>query len=120
MKKGLRTIPFFVIATVAMAFAFATCSVDDLLADASENGKLEFLTKITECHKRSQQYGERQRHRHHADSGIEKELGEHSDRKTFANQIVDIFPKELHQHHEKHDEECHREQREKTLHDEEI
>ncbi|MBD5428377.1 MAG: hypothetical protein HDR39_03490, partial [Treponema sp.] len=38
MKKGLRTIPFFVIATVAMAFAFATCSVDDLLADASENG----------------------------------------------------------------------------------
>ena len=84
-------------------------------AGSLHGGKLELLAQVAESHQRGEQYGQRQRHGHHAHGGIEEQLPYHVDGKPLAHHVVDVFPQELHQHDEEHDEERHREQGQETL-----
>ena len=80
------------------------------------NGRqLRLLPEIAESHQTRQQDGEGQRHRHHADGGVEEKFGQKPHRQPFAHQVVDVSPQELHQHDEEHDEKCHREKWQKTF-----
>ena len=77
--------------------------------------QFKFFAKVAKCHQRSQQYSERQRHRHHRDCSIEEQLADDRYFKPFAYEVVDVFPEELHQHDEEHDEKSHREKRQESL-----
>ena len=83
-------------------------------------GKLKLLSEVAERHKARKQYGEGKSHRDHADGCIEKKLPYHRYFKTLPDEIVDIFPKELHEHDEEHNEKGHCEKWKKTFEDKAI
>ena len=82
--------------------------------------KLEFLAEIAERHQRRQQHGKRQRHRHHSQRSVEKQLADHTHRQTLAYNITDKAPQKLHHHNEEADKKSHGEQRQKALKHERI
>ncbi len=81
---------------------------------------IEPLAQVAECHQRRKQYGQRQRHGHHRQRGIKKQLAYHMHFQALADQIVDIAPQELHQHYEQAYEKRHQEQRQETAQHESV
>ena len=88
--------------------------LDQRYARSLDGGQLRFLTQIAEGHQTRQQDSQWERHRHHTHCCIKKQFSQQVDRQPFSHQVVDISPEKLHQHDEEHDEECHRELRQKT------
>ena len=54
--------------------------------------KLEILAQIAEDHEGSQQHSQRECHRHHSESGVEKEFSNYRHFKALAYEVIDRLP----------------------------
>ena len=82
--------------------------------------KLEPFAEVAERHKGCKQDGQRERHGHHSEGGVEEQLAYHVHLQPLAHKLVDIAPEELHQHDEQTDKKRHQEQRQETAQHESV
>ncbi len=97
-----------------------THSLDERHARRLHRRQLKLLAQIAERHQRREQYSQRQRHRYHRQSRIEKQLRYHIHAQALPHEVIYITPQELHEHDEKAYKKRHDKQRYETPQHEHI